>query len=210
VDRKANCKGQIAKANRAERIATKHGNSLSDDAQSGQSNRRSSHDIPYQVFGGLKFYERREVKDAVAALRWAAIPRTKSAGNASKRCRRKFMAFREAMMAKNNLKPAVVLRLFLKHSAISNILNNTSQTPPSARKNISELAPSSRIQGSHRTARKISLLQPQTTRTIKKKTTARKRNVGNGHPDDDSHGERPRIDAVSSPCREGSAAHSLN
>ncbi len=53
-------------------------------------------DIPYQIFGGLKFYERREVKDAVAALRWASndrdeIARERLEKNLSKR---KFAAFK--------------------------------------------------------------------------------------------------------------------
>ena len=33
------------------------------------------YDVPYRIFGGMKFYERKEVKDAVAALRWIANPR---------------------------------------------------------------------------------------------------------------------------------------
>lgn len=32
-------------------------------------------DIPYRIFGGLKFYERREIKDIVAGLRYAANPK---------------------------------------------------------------------------------------------------------------------------------------
>ncbi len=31
-------------------------------------------DIPYQIFGGLRFYERKEIKDLVAALRYASNP----------------------------------------------------------------------------------------------------------------------------------------
>ena len=33
------------------------------------------HEIPYRIFGGIAFYERREVKDIIAALRYAANPR---------------------------------------------------------------------------------------------------------------------------------------
>lgn len=33
------------------------------------------HEIPYRIFGGLKFYERREIKDIVATLRCALNPR---------------------------------------------------------------------------------------------------------------------------------------
>ncbi len=35
--------------------------------------------IPYRIFGGLKFYERREIKDAVAALRFIANPKDEPA-----------------------------------------------------------------------------------------------------------------------------------
>ena len=33
------------------------------------------HSIPYDVFGGIRFYERREIKDIVAALRFASNPK---------------------------------------------------------------------------------------------------------------------------------------
>ena len=52
-------------------------------------------DIPYKIFGGLKFYERREVKDAIAALRFASnhkdeVARERLEKNLTKR---KFAAF---------------------------------------------------------------------------------------------------------------------
>lgn len=33
------------------------------------------HDIPYQIFGSIRFYERKEIKDVVACLRYAANPK---------------------------------------------------------------------------------------------------------------------------------------
>jgi DNA helicase-2/ATP-dependent DNA helicase PcrA len=72
--------------------------------------------IPYKIFGGLKFYERREVKDAVAALRYAAnsrdeLSRERLEKNLSKR---KFAEFRAAVSTTTGLKPTDIIKLFLK------------------------------------------------------------------------------------------------
>ena len=73
-------------------------------------------EIPYRIFGGLKFYERREVKDAVAALRWASnhkdeISRERLEKNVSKRS---FAAFKEKAMDINGLKPLQILKIFIE------------------------------------------------------------------------------------------------
>ncbi len=57
-------------------------------------------DIPYRIYGGLKFYERREVKDAVAALRYASNPRdTLSRERLEKLSKRKFTEFSSVIPA---------------------------------------------------------------------------------------------------------------
>jgi DNA helicase-2/ATP-dependent DNA helicase PcrA len=55
--------------------------------------------IPYKIFGGLKFYERREVKDAVAALRYASNPRDELSRERLEKnlTKRKFAEFRAAL-----------------------------------------------------------------------------------------------------------------
>ena len=74
------------------------------------------HGLPYRIFGGLKFYERREVKDVVAALRWASnerdeVARERLEKNLSKR---KFLAFRERLAGLGkSTKPVDIIKLFL-------------------------------------------------------------------------------------------------
>lgn len=77
--------------------------------------------IPYKIFGGLKFYERREVKDAVAALRYAANSQDElSRERLEKLSKRKFAEFRAALTAADNgagaaiLKPTDIVKIFLK------------------------------------------------------------------------------------------------
>lgn len=84
-------------------------------------------DIPYRIFGGLKFYERREVRDAVAALRYAsnnhdAPSRERLEKNLSKK---KFTEFKDALaraMSENpagqtkagDMPPQKIIALFLE------------------------------------------------------------------------------------------------
>ena len=71
--------------------------------------------IPYKIFGGLKFYERREVKDAVAALRFAAnskdeVSRERLEKNLTKR---RFAEFRNALLQLQSPKPTDIIKVFL-------------------------------------------------------------------------------------------------
>jgi DNA helicase-2/ATP-dependent DNA helicase PcrA len=72
--------------------------------------------IPYQIFGGLKFYERREVRDAVAALRYAsnhhdAPSRERLEKNLSKK---KFAEFKDALAKAGGIPPQEIIALFLE------------------------------------------------------------------------------------------------
>ncbi len=99
------------------------------------------HDIPYRVFGGLKFYERREVKDAVAALRWAANPKDSiSKERLEKMSKKKFLAFRETIMAKNDLRPSAILTTFLEKFDYFEYLEQYFLNATEREENISELA----------------------------------------------------------------------
>jgi DNA helicase-2/ATP-dependent DNA helicase PcrA len=70
--------------------------------------------IPYKIFGGLKFYERREVKDAVAALRYAANDKdTLSRERLEKVSKRKFVDFRDAVANIVKPKPTDVIKAFI-------------------------------------------------------------------------------------------------
>ena len=73
-------------------------------------------DIPYRIFGGLKFYERREVKDVVAGLRYAAnmsdtVSRERIEKNLTKR---KFAAFKARLHGAKDVKPKDIIGMFLE------------------------------------------------------------------------------------------------
>ncbi|MGB7957694.1 MAG: UvrD-helicase domain-containing protein [Minisyncoccia bacterium] len=98
--------------------------------------------ISYRIFGGLKFYERREVKDAVAALRYAANTKDELSierleKNLSKK---KFAEFRERVMAEKNQAPAEILNLFLEAFGYFDYLEQNFTNANERTENISELA----------------------------------------------------------------------
>jgi DNA helicase-2/ATP-dependent DNA helicase PcrA len=99
-------------------------------------------EIPYRIFGGLKFYERREIKDAVAALRYAAnqkdeLSRERLEKNLS---RRKFAEFQRAMAAAKNPTPGEVLNIFLETFGYLDYLEGNFINADDRKENISELA----------------------------------------------------------------------
>lgn len=99
-------------------------------------------EIPYRIFGGLKFYERREIKDAVAALRYAAnqkdeLSRERLEKNLS---RRKFAEFQKAMAAAKNPTPGEVLNIFLETFGYLDYLEGNFVNADDRKENISELA----------------------------------------------------------------------
>jgi DNA helicase-2/ATP-dependent DNA helicase PcrA len=99
-------------------------------------------DIPYHIFGGLKFYERREVKDAIAGLRYAANPKDElSAGRLEKNLsRRKFGEFKNAVAAAKDPTPADILSLFLETFGYFDYLEQNFINADEREENISELA----------------------------------------------------------------------
>lgn len=97
--------------------------------------------IPYQIFGGLKFYERREVKDAVAALRYASnkkdeISKERLEKNLSKK---KFVAFRNAIPADAKPKPTDILKVFLASFSYFDYLESNFLNADERQENIAEL-----------------------------------------------------------------------
>jgi DNA helicase II / ATP-dependent DNA helicase PcrA len=119
-------------------------------------------DIPYEIFGGLKFYERREVKDAVAALRWASnkkdeVAKERLEKNLSKR---KFAAFKEKIAAAEGPKPLDVVKLFLETFGYFEYLEGNFTNAAEREENIGELVTfASGFQDLQEFLEKISLLQ---------------------------------------------------
>ncbi len=80
--------------------------------------------IPYKIYGGLKFYERREVKDAIAALRYASndkdeLARERLEKNLTKRKFAEFQLKLRVLAAKSDgsvqtMRPTDMLKLFLE------------------------------------------------------------------------------------------------
>ena len=99
------------------------------------------HDIPYQIFGGLKFYERREVKDAVAALRWASNSRDEVAKERLEKnlSKRKFALFRERALKEQDPRPENILKIFLEAFAYFDYLDENFLNAGERQENITEL-----------------------------------------------------------------------
>jgi DNA helicase-2/ATP-dependent DNA helicase PcrA len=97
--------------------------------------------IPYKIYGGLKFYERREVKDAVAALRYAAnsrdeVSRERLEKNLTKR---KFAEFREAVLGIKDPKPTSIIKVFLETFDYFDYIDSNFINAEERRENIAEL-----------------------------------------------------------------------
>ena len=98
-------------------------------------------DIPYRIFGGLKFYERREIKDIVAGLRYAAnakdaVSRARLEKNLTKK---KFAAFRGRIASMSDAKPNDVIAVFLEVYDYMNYLDDNFTNAGERHENVAEL-----------------------------------------------------------------------
>jgi DNA helicase-2/ATP-dependent DNA helicase PcrA len=98
--------------------------------------------VAYRIFGGLKFYERREVKDAVAALRYAANPKDEPSRERLEKnfSRRKFTEFKNGLTAAADPTPAGILNIFLESFGYFDYLEQNFINAAEREENISELA----------------------------------------------------------------------
>ena len=103
------------------------------------------YNIPYRIFGGLKFYERKEVKDAVAALRFIANPRDEIAKERLEKglTKRRFAAFAAALTASPApaaaLTPLDALKLFLDSFRYFDYLEANFTNADEREENVTEL-----------------------------------------------------------------------
>jgi DNA helicase II / ATP-dependent DNA helicase PcrA len=109
--------------------------------------------IPYKIFGGLKFYERREVKDAVAALRYASNSRDELSRERLEKnlTKRKFAEFRGELAkmaaggvatdadASSAIKPTDIIKLFLTTFGYFDYLEANFINADERQENIAEL-----------------------------------------------------------------------
>lgn len=97
--------------------------------------------IPYQIFGGLKFYERREIKDILAALRLVFNPADELSRERLDKALRKGRA-REAMESlqrEKDLNPVKLINAFLAVADYFDYIDENLTNPADRRENIAEL-----------------------------------------------------------------------
>ena len=110
------------------------------------------HQIPYKIFGGVRFYERKEIKDIIAALRWVFNPKdTISRERLEKNLPKfKFRALEDALIeTKNELAapktngggglPTELIKTFLEATDYLEYLDRSYLNAEERRENIKEL-----------------------------------------------------------------------
>jgi len=99
-------------------------------------------EIPYRIFGGVKFYERKEVKDIIAGLRLIYNPRDIIS---RERLPKAFGKRKAAVLtgklsaAEENLSPLELINIFLKSSDYFNYLKSKFPNAKERRDNVNEL-----------------------------------------------------------------------
>ncbi len=98
--------------------------------------------IPYRIFGGMRFYERAEVKDVIAGVRLAVNPRDEISKerlmkNLPVRTARAIIE--ELQTLKEPLPPAELIRLFLATTEYLEYLRRTAKNPEERIQNVEEL-----------------------------------------------------------------------
>jgi DNA helicase-2/ATP-dependent DNA helicase PcrA len=108
--------------------------------------------IPYRIFGGLKFYERREIKDAVSALRYISNAKDEPARERLEKnlTKRRFAEFKNkvsdlqnpaklSVIAAGTIAPLVALKLFLETFGYFDYLESNFVNSDEREENIAEL-----------------------------------------------------------------------
>jgi DNA helicase-2/ATP-dependent DNA helicase PcrA len=108
--------------------------------------------IPYRIFGGLKFYERREIKDAVSALRYISNAKDEPARERLEKnlTKRRFAEFKNKVaelqdpaklsaVTAGTIAPLVALKLFLETFGYFDYLESNFANADEREENIAEL-----------------------------------------------------------------------
>lgn len=99
------------------------------------------HRVPYRVYGGLKFYERKEIRDAVAALRITANPKDDVSRERLEKAisKTRLARFVEALGTVSAREPAALINLFLETTGYLDLLERTETNVRDRKENIAEL-----------------------------------------------------------------------
>lgn len=97
--------------------------------------------IPYRVFGGLRFYERREIKDILAGLRYALNRKDEISSDRLQKTilKTRFRNFVSALQGLENKDPSALIKLFLASTEYLLYIERTMTDPSDRRENIAEL-----------------------------------------------------------------------
>lgn len=100
------------------------------------------YEIDYNLFGALTFYERKEVKDLIAALRYVANPADEvSLSRLEKNFyKRTYLTLKETLPSKESLKPSQIIDYFMKTTDYAASLQKTYPNYVERLENIQELA----------------------------------------------------------------------
>ncbi len=99
--------------------------------------------VPYEIFGGLKFYQRKEIKDIIAGLRYAFNPKDiASIERLSKNFNKakNEIILKELPRLKNELSIAELIAYFIEQTDYVEYLEKNFKNPDERRENIKELA----------------------------------------------------------------------
>ncbi len=119
-------------------------------------------EISYRIYGGLKFYERREVKDIVAGIRYAANPRDALSRERLEKnlTKRKFSVFKNAIEGMEKIIPEAVITAFVDAFAYFEYVDENFTNADERRENIAELVSfASGFQDINELLERFSLLQ---------------------------------------------------
>jgi DNA helicase-2/ATP-dependent DNA helicase PcrA len=97
--------------------------------------------IPYRIYGGLKFYERKEVKDIIAAVRWAVNPKDSVSRERLEKAPgiRAFREFAEAVRDVGTKTPAELIGIFIDTTDYMGYLRRTTTNLSERQDNVAEL-----------------------------------------------------------------------
>lgn len=98
-------------------------------------------EIPYIIFGGVKFYERREVKDILAGLRYASNPSDEPSAERLQKTfgKRVFPKFSALIPLAEKIPPLEMLRVFIKTADYFGYLEKNFVNFRERRENVAEL-----------------------------------------------------------------------
>jgi DNA helicase-2/ATP-dependent DNA helicase PcrA len=118
--------------------------------------------INYKIFGGLKFYERKEVKDVVSALRYASNPKDIPSRERLEKIisKKKFLEFKDLIENNKDLSPQKIISIFIETFDYLNYLKENFINSTEREGNIVELISFvSAFENLNELLEKISLLQ---------------------------------------------------